>query len=197
MEVGGGAGPAWAGGLRWHVAGWLGWRSFLVQVPLDGLLLLAGTNFWSSRRTSRCLLRRRSISAGQRANSGTLAGTLRASHKTSATESNIQPTHPKLRQRQVRSLVAPSLAFRALKRLRSSEIGRFRKIGLLAMFPPPPATAWVRPTHRGFFTSRTPPAPPRGAPRRRSHIYLAGFVRRKKTSASHAVRRADRATAVD
>ena len=127
-----------------------GWRSFLVQVPLDGLLLLAGTNFWSSRRTSRCLLRRRSISAGQRANSGTLAGTLRASHKTSATESNIQPTHPKLRQRQVRSLVAPSLAFRALKRLRSSEIGRFRKIGLLAMFPPPPATAWVRPTHRGF-----------------------------------------------
>ena len=40
MEVGGGAGAAWAGGLRWHVAGWPGWRSFLVRVLVDGLLLV-------------------------------------------------------------------------------------------------------------------------------------------------------------
>ena len=46
MEVGGGAGAAWAGRLRWHVAGWPGWRSFLVRVLVDGLLLLAGPKFW-------------------------------------------------------------------------------------------------------------------------------------------------------
>jgi len=40
VEVGGGAGAAWAGGLRWHVAGWPGWRSFLVRVLVDGLLLV-------------------------------------------------------------------------------------------------------------------------------------------------------------
>ena len=40
MEVGGGAGAAWAGRLRWHVAGWPGWRSFLVRVLVDGLLLV-------------------------------------------------------------------------------------------------------------------------------------------------------------
>ena len=45
VEVGGGAGAAWAGGLRWHVAGWPGWRSFLVRVLVDGLLLLAAPKF--------------------------------------------------------------------------------------------------------------------------------------------------------
>ena len=59
-------------------------------------------------------------------------------------------------QRQVRSLPAPSTASDARKRLRRSEIRRFRKMSLPLLFPRPPATAWACPAHTRADRSRTP-----------------------------------------